>query len=536
MSTAAADSRGSQGSREPLVSSLPALILRLVLIGIADASALWLGISIIQDGNVFLGATILVTALFLTIIVIVPNLSPLRWVSPALGLIALLVIYPLGYTVYVAFTNFSDGHRFTKVEAVEMLSRELYLPEGAANYQWDIFRSESGEYALWLRADDGSAFFATRTDVFEAVTPNESGEAPFNADGVPTTYSGYALLSGGERFRALSDVQGLQFGDPENPVGIASRNSAGTFRQRWVFDGDTGVLTDMENNLPYRANDSTGDFVAPNGQTAPLGYWIPIGFSNFTRIFATELLDGPLLRVFAWTIAFAFFSVVTAFAMGLVMALVLNKTFPGIRVVRSLLIIPYAIPGMISILIWRGMLNPNVGVLATNMEDIFGWTPPFFTDPLWAKIAILLVNLWLAYPYFMLICSGALQSIPSSIYEAAEVDGATPRDKFWNLTLPLLLVAVGPLLVASFTFNFNNFLLIEALTGGGPPIVGTSAPPVGHTDNLISYTFRFAFSAGGTRDYGFASAIAIIIFFMVGALTMIQFRFTKRLEEIGENV
>ena len=147
-----------------------------------------------------------------------------------------------------------------------------------------------------------------------------------------------------------------------------------------------------------------------------------------------------------------------------------------------------------------------------------------------------LVNLWLSYPYFMLICSGALQSIPSSIYEAAEVDGANAWNKFWSLTLPLLLVAVGPLLIASFTYNFNNYLLIEAMFQGGPTMIGTNAPPVGHTDNLISYTFRFAFGAGGTRDFGFASAIAIIIFIMVGLLTLLQFRFTKRWEEVGDNV
>ncbi|MBE2270738.1 MAG: maltose transporter permease, partial [Anaerolinea sp.] len=93
-----------------------------------------------------------------------------------------------------------------------------------------------------------------------------------------------------------------------------------------------------------------------------------------------------------------------------------------------------------------------------------------------------------------------------------------------------------PLLIASFTYNFNNYLIIEAMFQGGPPMTGTSAPPVGHTDNLISYTFRFAFAAGGTRDYGFASAIAIVIFLIVSTLTLIQFRFTRRLEEIGENV
>jgi ABC-type sugar transport system permease subunit len=177
-----------------------------------------------------------------------------------------------------------------------------------------------------------------------------------------------------------------------------------------------------------------------------------------------------------------------------------------------------------------------LGIVSTTIEDVTGWSPPFLTDPGWAKFAVILVNLWLTYPYFMLVCSGALQAIPTAIYEAAEVDGANTRQKFLSLTLPLLLVSVGPLLIASFTFNFNNFLLIEGLQRGGPPMIGTSAPPVGHTDNLISYTFRFAFGAGGTRDYGFASAIAIIIFIVVGVITLIQFRLTKRLEEIGENV
>ncbi len=521
MSTAAAEA-GSPGG---LPAALPNFALRLILIAIADAFALLLGVSLINDGNVFLGATILVTALLLTIVNILPNLWPLRWMTPALALIALLVIYPFGYTFYIAFTNYSDGHRYARAEALQLMSREKYLPEGEASYSWEIFRNEAGEYALWL-SNENETLFATTTTITLVETAGE----------IPESYEGYTLLTGGERFRALGDVQGAAFGDPNNPVGVASRSAAGTFRQRWVWDESRGVLMDMENNIPYRADDTTGSFVAPNGSTAPLGYWVPVGLNNFARIFSDSLIAGPLVRIFLWTVAFAFFSVFTSFVVGLFMAIVLNRSFPGVRVVRSLLIIPYAVPGMISILIWRGMLNPNLGVIATNIENIFGWSPPFLTDPGWAKFSVLLVNLWLSYPYFMLICSGALQAIPSAIYEAAEVDGANARQKFFGLTLPLLLVSVGPLLIASFTYNFNNFLLIEALTRGGPAMAGTSAPPVGHTDNLISYVFRFAFGAGGSRDYGFASAIAIIIFVLVGLLTIIQFRFSKRLEEIGENV
>jgi ABC-type sugar transport system permease subunit len=134
----------------------------------------------------------------------------------------------------------------------------------------------------------------------------------------------------------------------------------------------------------------------------------------------------------------------------------------------------------------------------------------------------------------MLICSGALQSIPSEVYEAASVDGASPWQKFWGITLPLLLVAVGPLLIGSFVYNFNNYLLITALTQGNPPINGSPIPGVGYTDILISYVYKSAFS--NQADYGYASAITIIIFLMVAAITLVQYRFTRTWEQVGENV
>jgi len=136
----------------------------------------------------------------------------------------------------------------------------------------------------------------------------------------------------------------------------------------------------------------------------------------------------------------------------------------------------------------------------------------------------------------MLVTSGALTSIPSDLYEAATVDGASGWQAFQKITLPLLLVAVGPLLIASWVFNFNNFNLIYLFINGGPPIVGASTQ-AGHTDILISYVYNLAFASGGRGvQYGFASAISIIIFFIVGTITLMQFRFTKMWEEVGENV
>lgn len=275
--------------------------------------------------------------------------------------------------------------------------------------------------------------------------------------------------------------------------------------------------------------------VDTNTQTLTPGYRVFVGLDNFQRLISDQRLYGPLLDIFVWTVTFAILSVLITFVAGLFMALILDDDgIPGRRIIRSLLIIPYAIPGVIGIIVWQGMLNQNLGIITNTIVAWFGVRPQWFTDPNLAKFAILLVNLWLGYPYMMLVCSGALQSIPSDVYEAAAVDGARTLQRFFKITLPLLLVTVGPLLIASFTFNFNNYLLIELLTSGNPPIPGTPTP-AGYTDLLISYTYNLAFGTDRGAQYGYASAITIVIFAMVAVVTMIQFRFTRQWEEVGEN-
>ncbi len=160
-----------------------------------------------------------------------------------------------------------------------------------------------------------------------------------------------------------------------------------------------------------------------------------------------------------------------------------------------------------------------------------GASIPWLTDPTLAKVSILIVNLWLGFPYMFLVCTGALQAIPEDIVEAATVDGARPWAVFRLIKLPLLLVTLAPLLIASFAFNFNNFNLIYLLTNGGPR--DPDAPiPVGFTDILISMVYKVAFT-GQTRDYGLASAFAIIIFIIVAVIAVISFRKTKALEDLN---
>jgi len=148
---------------------------------------------------------------------------------------------------------------------------------------------------------------------------------------------------------------------------------------------------------------------------------------------------------------------------------------------------------------------------------------------------VLLVNTWLGFPYMFLITTGALQSIPKELLEAAKVDGATSRQSFWKITFPLLLVSISPLLIGAFAFNFNNFTLIFLLTGGGPPIVGADVA-VGYTDILISFTYDLAIAGGRGYQFGLAASVTTIIFLIVLLISAISFRYSKRLERVYGNL
>jgi ABC-type sugar transport system permease subunit len=250
-------------------------------------------------------------------------------------------------------------------------------------------------------------------------------------------------------------------------------------------------------------------------------------------VLTSPAIRGPFFRVFLWTFAFAFLSMFTTFVMGLALAVALNDTrMKGRRLTRSLLIIPYALPSFMTALIWRGLLNQSFGPI----NRMFDWSVPWLSSQAYAgalpKTSILIVNLWLGFGYMFLINTGALQAIPGDLTEAAKVDGASGWQAFRNVTLPLLLVAVGPLLIASFAFNFNNFNVVYLLTGGGPPIGGTPTP-AGHTDILISYSYRLAFEGGRGQDFGLAAAVSTIIFFLVAVFSYIGFKRTAVLEEIN---
>ncbi len=299
--------------------------------------------------------------------------------------------------------------------------------------------------------------------------------------------------------------------------------------QTRIYDEATDTVTDVSTGEVYSVVD--GYFTNEAGDQLLPGWRANVGLENYERLFNDEQTRDVFLRVFVWTVLFSLFSVGLTFFFGLQLALVFNDArMRGRRYYRSLIIIPYAIPSFMTALVWQGMLNQQFGVinrwLGTNLPWLTGSTGADWYLP---YISILLVNLWLGYPYMFLVCLGALQSIPADLQEAAQVDGASGWKRYRFITLPLLLIAVAPLLVASFAFNFNNFNLIFLLTEGNPPVQGSDA---GRTDILISYVYKLAFESGGGADYGFASAVSLLVFIIVAGISAFSFRFTKVFEEI----
>jgi ABC-type sugar transport system permease subunit len=507
--------------------------VRLVFVIAGDAAVVWFLYKLVSLGYLPFAAAILIIAVVINVILLLKKAYPLRWMVVGLVLMALFTIYPIIFTIWVSFTNYGEGHLVTEEQAINQILGTKYLPETGLTYTWTAYKSPQGDYVLWLVDAEGNGYLAKPGEPLSQPKPGESGVGELDDKGIPKTIEGYQRLNA---IQAAVDknLTEILFGEAGRTIQIRSPSEAAELLPLYVYDSDQDAMINQETGIVYQ--NIRGTFSSPDGTELQPGFIAPVKVNNFRDFFVSPALRGPLVRVTAWNFGFAFFSLLLNFSLGLAIAVLFNdRDFPLKKLIRSLLIIPYTVPALITILVWRGMLNPELGVISHILESLFGWAPPWFTDQWWAKAAILIINLWLSYPYFMLICGGALQSISEDYYAAAQVDGASRWQQFRYITLPLLLVAVGPLLVASFTFNFNNFNLIYLFNAGGPPMAGTPTP-AGHTDILISYVYNLAFAGSRGINYGFASAITIIIFFIVGAVTLFQFRYTRMWEEVSKNV
>lgn len=520
--------------------------IRLLGLALVDAVAVYSIVVLIADEAwLFLGALIIGT-LFVNWVYISPRTRALKWITPGLMFMVAFMVVPIIYTFYISLTNWETGNVLQKAQVIENLESRPYIDPSDPGELFDLYVYQDGEEIRFLLInDEGALLFgeprgrAAEPQPDAAEDPVALGVVDTDGDGVPETIGTFTRLEVPQVFAlaATLDFENQVLDLEEGQVEITGLTQGRVVlaAQRYVYDEENDVLVDLIAEQECRPGDdleTTGNFVCEDGTVLSPGWVAVTGFNHYIDVLTNESIRGPFVGVFIWNVAFALGSVVISFALGLILALALqHDRVRGRAVYRSIYILPYAIPGLLSMLIWIGLLNEQFGAV-NDVLGVFGIERiPWLTDGNWAKVSLLLVNMWLTFPYMFLISTGALQAIPAELQEAARVDGANGWKVFWRITFPLLMVSLAPLLIASFAFAFNNFVLVFTLTNGGPPILD-AAISVGSTDILITLTYDIALAGGVGNRFALAAAMSIFIFFIVLIISSISFRFTKRLEEI----
>lgn len=445
-----------------------------------------------------------------------------RYIYPGIAGMILFILFPLAYTVNLAFTNYSATNQLSFERAQTVLLNRTF--QSGESYPFTLHKV-NGDYQIAIQ--DGDSLYVTERFPLSGAVPSDLYLAPLNAElGDPepvrtiisyrSTLTGIDLhfpsgtdirMSGLRQFSGVVPLYTLQ----EDGETLYNNRTQETLKPNW----ETGFYQPVDENGVFAGN-----------QVSP-GFVVSIGTHNFERVWKDDGIKEPFISIFIWTVMFSVLSIFFTLIIGLVLAsLVQWEALKGRAIYRVLLILPYAVPAFISILIFKGLFNQSFGEINVMLQALFGIKPTWFSDPLLAKVMVLIVNTWLGFPYMMILCMGLLKAIPDDLYEASAIDGANFIHNFIHITLPLMIKPLTPLLIAAFAFNFNNFVMIQLLTQGGPNMIGTSEP-AGYTDLLVSYTYRIAFEGSGGQDFGLASAIATLIFLLVGAIALVNLRFAK---------
>ena len=450
---------------------------------------------------------------------------PLKFFLPGLIFLAAFSIGPILYTLVMSGFQYQTGNYISKDQAIERVSiLGVETDANGTTFDVKVGRTSNGEIGL-LASDPfvTNQYFISTADQRISLEPNS---LRLDGDGIALGAPNFTVLENRELREIEQEISTIRFKfENEFFLQLEGSDIAAVKRQKLGYDAKTDEFRDLITGDVYRDN-GRGNYADINDSERLLqpGWRSPIWFSHYIDLFTDSKVREPLLKVFIWTLVFASLTVVTQFALGLLVAIAMNKAIVGRRVYRAIFILPYAMPSIMSILIWGGMFDTEFGAINNLLGTDIAW----FQNATFARAAVIIVNLWLGFPYFYLVSSGALQAIPSELSEAAAIDGASSRQIFSRITLPLLLQILSPLLVASFAFNFNNFNLIFLLTGGGPrnDLDGEIA---GATDILISYTYRIAFGTN-IQNLGLASAISVIIFIIVATISLYGIRKSRVLE------
>lgn len=267
------------------------------------------------------------------------------------------------------------------------------------------------------------------------------------------------------------------------------------------------------------------DFAAPNLPPAKLVNWV--GFDVFKNLVNLGSWSKTLIGVAAWTVFWSVAATLTTYMLGTIVAVLIHQK--GIRLKtfwRTILVIPFAVPNLVSLLVFRNLLNEQFGPINQYLELLGLSGIPWLNDPTWARITVIAVNLWLGFPLIMILVSGILTTISKDLYEAAEVDGASRFFIFRVITFPLVLFSTAPILITQFASNFNNFNVIFLLTNGNP--VMPDYIYAGGTDLLVTWLYKLTLT---NNQYNFASVLSILVFIFIASISIINYRKTQSFKE-----
>ncbi|CRH90153.1 Maltose transport system permease protein malF [Chlamydia trachomatis] len=253
-----------------------------------------------------------------------------------------------------------------------------------------------------------------------------------------------------------------------------------------------------------------------------------VGVRNFLNIVQLSTFRTAFGSVLSWTFIWTLCASTLQIIIGVATAIIANQPFIKFkRVFGVIFLLPWAVPAFISIMSFGNFFNDSIGAMNVQVLPFIEKILPFLdfgivpwkTDPTFTKIALVMVQGWLGFPYIYILVSGILQSIPSDLYEAAVIDGATAWQKFWKITLPMILAVAAPTFISQYTFNFNNFSIIYLFNNGGPGSVGGGA---GSTDILISWIYKLTTQT--SPQYSMASAVTLIISLIVISVSLVTFK------------
>jgi len=513
-------------------------VVKLIIVALIDA----LGVYIIYSA--YLGKSWWVLGGMVVILIAVNytyfsnrRALPAKYILPGVIFLLVFQIFAVLFNGFIAFTNYGDGHRLNSADeaAAFALRQDVRPKEGGATYPVTVVQSGTDLY-LAIIEQDGSVWVGNSN---EPLTQAHNAQVD---NGIKVTaLDGFTPIT---RFTPEIQQAIIQIAIPvpdQAGVVIKTDNAMTAYEaaSTLTYDPATQTLTDTITGTQYHATNQ-GYFRADGESDAnarfKTGWRVMVGFDNFAKAFFSDSEYGRyFVSVLLWTFVFAFMSVLLTFLVGTFLAIVLNdERIRGRKIYRTLLLLPYAFPPFLGALVWRNLLLQDGFINQVLLGGAsINWLQTQTTSGYWlARAAVLLVQIWLGFPYMFLISTGALQSLPGDVKESASIDGANPIRMWLNVSGPLLLISTAPILVASFAFNFNNFTLIYMLTKGGPSFGMTA--PIGATDILITMVYRIAGVGGGTAraDLGLAAAMSIIIFLAVAVISLIGFRQTRRLEEM----